>query len=121
MRRVTVSLAALSVAVWIAGCANDVRQQVTSPDGKFTATCYQVNPGAMDSGVTVVAIHPRGERVSRFHPDVFATNGLRKVTLRWTREALDVECPTCERDRIEVMRSEFRGYRVTYPRLATEQ
>lgn len=74
----------------------------------------------MSRGVTIIAVHPAGERVRWFHAEVFRSRGLYEVELRWTRDGLEIQCARCDRERIEVQKEEYRSYGIRYPRLGDE-
>ncbi|MGE0130356.1 MAG: DUF5412 family protein [Blastocatellales bacterium] len=105
-----VPVAGCSVAIFDeSSCANDVKQEIGSPDGRYTATAFIRDCGATTDFSPQVYLRRTGERMEKTG-NVFIGDHSNEITIRWlSTNELEISSPG------KVVRSlnAFEGIKIT--------
>src|SRR5262249_44702423 len=93
-------------------CGNEIKQELHSPDGRYTATAFIRNCGATTSFSPQVYLRRAGRRMAR-EGNVFIGYRVPVIEIRWL-SATELEIsipPACE---VITKREEFEGIKISF-------
>lgn len=114
-RKLIVGWLCLLAMFIVAGCLRSSFRAV-SPDGRYAATLYHSDQGALGGDIFIV-LHRTGIRIPyAASTSVFAAHGWYDVQISWSdSRTLQIVCRDCEPRDIRERVFQWRDVRITYP------
>lgn len=82
-------------------CANTIKSEAQSPDGRYVATVYVRDCGATTDSSSIISLRPRSSRFNDEEGRVFVNKGEQPITLKWNnRVNLSIKCLGCSAETI---------------------
>jgi hypothetical protein len=93
-------------------CGNDIKQELASPDGRYTATAFIRNCGATTDFSPQVYLRRKGSRMAKTG-NVFRGYHTNGIEIRWlSASQLEISTPsTCE---VITKQEEFEGIKISF-------
>jgi hypothetical protein len=93
-----------------------VKDELTSPDGRYVAATASADFGAVSSVTQQVTLRRAGTAYSVFTAEILVITGAAPITLKWNGPLhVAIHCQTCDPERVELQKSNWNDVAIVYP------